>query len=161
MTEPRVLARDLLVLKALADRVAAALTAAKTDTLAAMEVGERLVVKVGDVPVGTVTVTHGRVAARITDPRALLAWVKANHPTEVVAVEEVRSSFVTVLLKRAKDCGEVIPGVEVSTGDPYLLAPVDDAASQVIAGAWADGTLRLPASVLPQIEGEGGGPDAP
>jgi len=152
MTEPRILARDLLVLRALADRVAAALAAAKTDALAAMEVGERLVVKVGDVPVGTVTVAHGRVAARITDPRVLLAWVKAEHPTEVVPREEIRSSFVAALLKRAKECGEVIPGVEVSQGDPYLLAPVDDVAAQVIAGAWADGSLSLPASVLPQIE---------
>jgi hypothetical protein len=152
MTEPRILARDLLVLRALADRVAAALVAAKTDTLAAMEVGERLVVKVGDTPVGTVTVTHGRVAARITDPRALLAWVKANHPTEVVTTQEVRSSFVVALLKRAKDSGEVVPGIDVSQGDPYLLAPVDDVAAAVIGAAWADGSLSLPASVLPQIE---------
>jgi hypothetical protein len=159
MTEPRILARDLLVLRALADRVAAALVAAKADTLAAMEVGERLVVKVGDQPVGTVTLAHGRVAARITDPRALLAWVKANHPTEVVTTQEVRSSFVTALLKRAKDSGEVIPGIDVSQGDPYLLAPVDDVAAAVIGAAWADGSLSLPASVLPQLV-EGGDPDA-
>jgi phage host-nuclease inhibitor protein Gam len=158
MTEPRILARDLLVLRALADRVAAALTAAKTDTLAAMEVGERLVVKVGDTPVGTVTVAHGRPSARITDPRALLAWVKANHPTEVVPREEVRAAFVTALLGRAKSSGEVIPGIDVSQGDPYLLAPVDDVAAAVIGAAWADGSLSLPASVLPQIEG--GDPDA-
>jgi hypothetical protein len=157
MTEPRILARDLMVLKALLDRVAGAMVVAKADTLGAMEVGERLVVKIGDEPIGTVTVAHGRVSARITNPRALVAWVKVNHPTEVVTTEQVRSSFVAALLKRAKDGGEVIPGVEVSEGDPYLLAPVDDVAAKVIAQAWADGSLSLPASVLPQIEG---GPDA-
>lgn len=166
MTEARATALDLLVLKELASRVAAADKQLRAQAGAEWEPGDRLTVKIGDQKIGTVTMADGRVTARITDTKALLAWVKANYPSEVHTVEEIRPAFVTKLLADAKDDGEPVdrktgapvPGIEVGTGDPYITTSAEKAAAAVIAAAWRSGELTLPASVLPALEG--GEPDA-
>jgi hypothetical protein len=69
----------------------------------------------------------GKVAAHVTDEAAFTAWVEQNYPTEIVTT--VRPSAREKFLKDAAAIGEpvnpatgeVIPGVEVREGDPYLV----------------------------------------
>lgn len=159
--DPRTLARDVLVLKELANRVAAADRQLRAQAGAGWEPGDRMTVKVGDQKIGTVSLANGRVTARVTDAPALLAWVKATYASEVHTVEEIRPAFLAKLLGDAKDAGqpvdartgEAVPGVEVGVGDPYVTTASEKHAAEVIAAAWASGELVLPASVLPAVEG--------
>lgn len=161
MTEARATALDLLVLKELAARISVADKQLRAQAGADWEPGDRLTVKIGDQKIGTVTMANGRVTARITDLKALLAWTKANYPSEVHTVEEIRPAFVAKLLTDAKDdgepvdrkTGEPVPGIEVGAGDPYITTSSEKTAASVIAAAWKSGELVLPASVLPELEG--------
>lgn len=106
--------------------------------------------------IGSVQLTKGRETWTVTDPDALLAWVKANAPDEIVTTEAVRSSYVQALLNRAKAdgvavnafTGEEIPGIEQRTTEPTLTVKPSADAAQTIAQALADGTLTL-ADVAP------------
>jgi hypothetical protein len=107
-----------------------------------------------------VQLKKGAVSFRQTDPAALLAWVKANHPTEVQAVEQVRDTYVTALVLQAKASGapvttdgEVIPGIERFDGAPTLEVRPSPDAAQTISAALASGELTLP-QVLGAIEAE-------
>lgn len=164
--DPRMLARDLLVLKELATRVSTVDRQLRSQAGGDWEPGDRLTVKVGDQKIGTVSLANGRVTARITDLKVLLAWVKTNYSSEVHTVEEIRPAFLAKLLSDAKDTGqpvdartgEAVPGIEVGVGDPYITTSSEKRAAEVIAAAWASGELVLPAQVLPAIDPAGGGP---
>ncbi len=97
--------------------------------------------------VGAVTYAKGSPTARVTDPGALLKWVRDNRPTEIV--ESVRGSYLAALLSTAKKygeavderTGEVIPGIEVHTGDPVLKVVPEktaEAESALVAALSAD-----------------------
>lgn len=64
----------------------------------------------------------GRQTIVVDDAAALLEWVKANHPTEIV--ESVNTAFVSTF--KAVDgividgAGEPVPGMRVKQGDPYI-----------------------------------------
>lgn len=77
---------------------------------------------------GTVSKSEGRVAAKVVDEAALLAWVKANRPDQLRQV--VEDAYVKALLKSAVEngdavdveTGEIIPGIEVMQGSPFVSA---------------------------------------
>lgn len=77
---------------------------------------------------GTVSVSDGKKTAKVSDESALLAWVKANRPDQLRYV--VEPAYIDALKKLAvehgsavdKDTGEVIPGIEVTEGDPFASA---------------------------------------
>ncbi len=114
---------------------------------------ERLrVVGDDDADLGTVAVTAGRRGAKVTDERAFLAWVLERHPGEIVQV--VRESFTRAVLDRATAAGdpvdpatgEVIPGVEIAAGDPYLtVRPAAEAKARMRDAVLKSGLLQLPA----------------
>jgi hypothetical protein len=145
------LARRAVVERVVADKVKASQADTKAALMDAMEVGDRKVAKIGDTSVGYVIITKGRQTWRVSDPAALLAWVKANMPTEVVVTESVRESYVTALLNGAKAAGapvdprtgEVVPGIEVAEGDPYASVRPNEAAEVAVAEAWNSGELDL------------------
>lgn len=100
---------------------------------------------------GAVSVSAGRAKAKVYDERAFLAWVAERHPGEVVQV--VRESFAKRLLDAATIAGdpvdpatgEVIPGVEVAVGDPYLtVRPAAGAVDRMRETLLATGLLQLP-----------------
>lgn len=126
----------------------------KVDLLASMlDAGvERVGVTNDDgVKFGTVSVTAGTAKARVVDDRAFLAWVIARYPDEIAQV--VRDSFVKKLLDAATEAGEpvdattgeVVPGVELVDGKPYLtVRPTADAKERMRETLIASGLLQLP-----------------
>lgn len=160
----RDIARDLAVLKVLSERLREARVLLEKQARELMEPVDRLVVRVDDEVVGAVTVVNGRRTARVVDAAALLAWVKDNRPTEVQTVESVRSSYVTAVLSAAKDLGvavdsitgELVPGIEVTVGDPYPMIRLTADADAVVSLAWQAGRLQLPGVFLPALTEEAG-----
>lgn len=88
--------------------------------------------------IADVTLKRGAVSAYVSDEKALVAWLKEHHDTEIETVQRPRRAFLGLLLDNAKKAGiavtangEVIPGIEVTVGDPTLQvvprSDVDDA----------------------------------
>lgn len=86
------------------------------------------------------------------DEAALLAWVEANHPTEVETVKQVRPSFEKVLRDRFvivkgetvldPVTGEVVEfATVVAPGDPHISFPAskEQRAAKAEAVAWVKG----------------------
>ena len=87
--------------------------------------------------------------ANITDEAAYLAWVQRVHPDQIETVVRVKPDFTDRAKSVARKLGapvdpatgEEIPGLAVTTGEPYpKVTPVDDA-EQAIARAWKAGEL--------------------
>lgn len=159
MTEQRDAATEVLILTVLGKEVAKALTQARRRAQMALDQpGMRDMGVVGDEQIGAVQLKNGATSFKVSDPAALLAWVKANHPTEVHTVEQVRDTYITALIHQAKAVGapvtkdgEEIPGIERHDSDPNLEARPSPDAAQVIGAALASGALTLP-QVLGAIE---------
>lgn len=143
------------VLKALADEVTSAVKDGKASL---QQVMEDLKIKslTAELPDGTEVATvaraGGKTSARVTDPAKFLAWVQGSHPAEVEPV--VRSSYQTALLAAIDsagdaidpDSGEVVPGVEFTTGTAYLTvtyAKGDVGGQELIKRAWRGGQISL------------------
>ncbi|MEU4558595.1 hypothetical protein AB0F72_09395 [Actinoplanes sp. NPDC023936] len=101
---------------------------------------------------GAVSMSSGRVAAKVTDPAAFLAWVADRYPSELV--QAVRESFTRKVLDHAvavgdpvdAGTGEVIPGVEISTGESFLtVRPTAEARVRMRETLRASGLLSLSA----------------
>lgn len=154
-------ATRLLVLRVLRDRIAAADKDARTIAGTDFDVpGVRDIGLVGGEPIGSVQLIKGRTTPTVTDPDALLAWVRANHPDEVETTVRVRPSYVAALLGQAKDdgeavdhaTGEAIPGIDVRQSEPSLNVRPSEDAADTIARAMADGSLSLTDITTPAIE---------
>jgi hypothetical protein len=144
----REIATRLLMMRALKDRIAQADTAMRAAARdAGFDVaGVRQIGVIGQDQIGSVQVTRAAASWRVTDMAALLRWVKANAPTEVETVEQVRPAYVTKLLGDCKagalPDGVVPDGVDIIEGSPTLaVRPAPDAA-EVIERAITEGTLR-------------------
>lgn len=143
------------------------------EELAALEVGDTIAATVpcrhpGNPVViheliGKATMTKGRAKLVITDESAFLEWVKAQHPSEVV--ESVNPAFVDGLKARAKDIGlgvvidshgEVVPGVAIEEGAPYVTVRKEKNAEELVALLLSGGQVSLdgiePPKALPEPE---------
>lgn len=144
----REIATRLLMMRALKDRVTqvdnAMRAAARTEGFDVA--GVRQIGVVGQDQIGSVQVTKGATSWRVTDMAALLQWVKANAPTEVETVEQVRPAYVTKLLGDCKagvlPDGGIPDGVDLIEGSPTLAVKPSPDAADVIERAVADGTLK-------------------
>lgn len=162
MSELKDVARDLLVLAELTKRVKSADITLRSRYAELGDDGDRTAWKVDGQQVGGVQITAGAVRARVTDPRALLRWVQANHPTEVATEPVVRAAYLTALLDAAKQAGEpvdpttgeAVPGIAVEVGDPIVRVVPAKGSGVLIEAEWRAGRLAIPAAVLPQFEGE-------
>jgi hypothetical protein len=131
MSDARGLAVQAVALRALAERVDDRLDDVKAELRGVIGPNDRTTARLDNgTAIGTVTYTNGRVAASVVDPAAFLAWVRLNHPDEIV--QAVRDSFRDAVLATCKRIGapvnrdgEVIPGVRVMVGDPYLMVRPD------------------------------------
>jgi hypothetical protein len=141
-----------VVLKVLADEIAASVLAAK-DTVKQgfTETGTTQTVPV--LPDGTKVATvalagDGKKSASVISPHALLAWAKANHPEEIV--ETVRDTYLKKLLDEAKAAGkpvdpatgEVVPGIVVGDSGTYVSVRLKPGGREAIVAAWRAGELR-------------------
>jgi hypothetical protein len=100
---------------------------------------------------GAVSITAGRTSAKVTDVAAFTAWVADRYPTEMV--QQVREAFARKLLDAAVAAGEpvdavtgeLMPGVQVCTGEPFLsVRPTADARVRMRETLQASGLLQLP-----------------
>jgi hypothetical protein len=134
---------------------------AKADLLALM-VGqgvERVRVTDDDgVDLGTVSLSRSGGTAAIVDSEAFAAWVAARYPGELMQV--VRPAFEKKVLAGAVGVGapidvatgEVVPGVSLFAGKPYVtVRPSSDAVSRMRSTLLVSGLLRLPTG--PELDG--------
>ncbi|MGH3518822.1 MAG: hypothetical protein ACRDQ7_15670 [Haloechinothrix sp.] len=158
MSEIQAVARAALALNALAGSVLDEQTSARAVAFHRLAVSgaERVRVKDDDgEELGSVSLTKGRVSARVADQDAYMQWVAKRYPEQVETVQVVRSAFTERVLNTAKatgvpvdtETGEVIPGVEVSDGSPGITIRPNAVAKERMRALLADaGLLALPSA---------------
>ena len=116
--------------------------------LLALEQGDTVAGKVNGQIVGKASWSKGRAKLAITDEQTLVKWVQKNAPTELV--QSVNVAYLRHLEDRAKQLGavvdlngEVVPGVELQTSEPYLMVRREKEADQIVAGLLAHGRIQL------------------
>lgn len=129
--------RRLLLLSALAKRVAGAIERTKADLLRRMPAGAQLrpTLPDGTTQAGLVFRATGRISAAVTDEAALVAWLKSNGYAEHVEfVQRPRAAALRRLLDMAEAAGVPIgPGGEVAENAPAGIAVHESAGSGVVA----------------------------
>jgi len=133
----------------LKDRIKAWESDAKTQL--AMLQGERKAAVVAGQLIGHVTMAKGRRTAKVANEHALLAYVKAHHPTEIETVEQIQPAFLKRMLDDASKRGAhvdsdgvVVDGlIDVVDGEPYPMSKLAEDADIVIAGLLARGELGV------------------
>lgn len=138
------------ILRALRNTVTEAYETARNDTDNEMDVGDRKAVHLGDGKLGDVLKASGARRAAVTDEDSFLKWVAENHPEEIV--QSVRPAFRTKILNDTKHyegpvdvtTGEVVPGVELTFGEPYISVRLADDAHARITAHWNEVLAQLP-----------------
>jgi hypothetical protein len=109
------------------------------DTLAAQWDGQML---------GKATMTTGRTKLVVTDERALVEWLKEHHPTELIVMPN--SAYLKALESQARnvgavidDQGEIVPGLELVTGEPFVSVRKQPDAPFVVAQLLSGGRIAL------------------
>lgn len=157
MTEMQSATRLVMATRLIGDVLKEETDAAKVTARELMDQAGAERVRVNDehgTNLGTVSLAAGRVSARVTDEAAFLAWVQCNHPDETQTV--VRDAFRRKVLDGAVakadhgdptavgPDGEVVPGVEVVHGQPYLACrPTPEARDRMRTMLANSGLLAL------------------
>ena len=100
---------------------------------------------------GRVSMAKGRTAARVTDRGALADWLKAHSIDGAIIVTETVNPALVASLCASKGemidpaTGEVcqVPGIEVTTADPYLTVTTTPEGKEWALGVL--GSLAMPA----------------
>lgn len=153
MGDMQAAARLTMATKLIGDVVGEETTTSKVAARDLMQQGGVERVRVTDAAgnnLGTVTLAAGRKTAKVVDRQAFIRWVAGKYPTETVTA--VNEAFEKKLLDAAKKAddpvdtsdGELIPGVEISDGDPYIqVRPTDDARDRMRTMLANSGLLAL------------------
>lgn len=150
-------ATRLLALRVLRDWIAAEDRRLRDEMCAELVVGERYSGLLDPADreslLGFVQLTKARESAMVVDSDALLAWVEAHCPGEVVTTRSVRPAFVQTLLGSVKadggwadpESGELleVDGIAVRTGSPTLTVKPTAEADALVSEALAARRLRL------------------
>lgn len=131
--------------------------AAKAE-LQSLEAGDAVTGKWHGQPVAKATMTAGRSKIVVTDPCALLEWVRRFRIQEVV--ESVNPAYVSSLKSAdgivIDNIGDSPPGVEVQQGSSYVSIRKADGAEAVIAELFRSGAVGLdgitPAALPPVVD---------
>lgn len=155
-------ALKVAVLSVLADKVKAALYEARAEQAAAMtEVGAdgvNVLLPNGD-RVARVALIEGRSTARVAHEQDFFQWVAANHRDQIEEILRVAPGYVNQILADAcatgapfdVDTGELIPGIGVTKGEPYIATSQKKPA--LIEAAWRNGIINpLDYIEVPRIE---------
>lgn len=156
MTGMQEAARTTMAAKLIADVVAAEHKPVKSELCALMVDAGVERVRVTDAAganLGAVSLARSDAKAKLTDPVAFAAWVAVRYPGELMQV--VRPAFTAKILDGATAAeapvdmatGEVVPGVELVAGEPYVtVRPTADAKERMRETLLASGLLQLPAA---------------
>jgi hypothetical protein len=97
---------------------------------------------------GKATMTAGRTRLVVTDEGKLLAWLQSNHPTEIVI--SPNPAYLKALESTARNVGavidnqgEIVPGVELTHGDPYVSVRKQPDAPFLVAQLLSGGRISL------------------
>lgn len=93
---------------------------------------------------GKVFKVRGRLTPAVTNEAEFLAWVRKNHPSEIT--ESVRPAYQAKVIASTKAnglpvdpaTGEVVPGVELREGAPYISFRGERGYQEIIAQRWTD-----------------------
>lgn len=130
----KALASQVLAITVLKRQLAAHEADVRERLQMAMDRGDRKAGYAGDTKIGTITLTDPETSWKVVDGTAFRAWVKANHPTEIVVVESVNAAFERATLAGIPDTGEIPPGVDLkSTAVALQVRPAPDAAEAIAA----------------------------
>lgn len=157
MAEIKNAARLVMATRLITDVVKEETDAAKVVARQLMEDSGAERVRVADEAgnnLGAVTLSNGRTTARVTDQKAFATWVAKKYPTEITVA--INPAFQKRLLDAATAAGdpvdglasdgELIPGVEIRQGDPYLtVRPTDEARDRMRTMLANSGLLALAA----------------
>jgi hypothetical protein len=152
--------------KLLMDEVSGQAKKVRRELEASLVPGEKVKAQLPDGRViGVVQLTEHPESVTVTDPPALLEYVKRTRPDEVVVTETIRDSFLTHLRDLAKvqlkdpentdglvvdRNGEVIPGLELDYGTPRYTPTPDAPGRRVFAELLAELLGGRP--LLPELE---------
>lgn len=137
----RVITGELLVAKTIGDMVKGHVDNLKDRLTPLMEPGYRFsyVDHERGIKFGSVTMVNGSKRPAVVDRAAFLAWVRKAHPEQIVETVdpryETRLLHAMVAIDNAcdPDTGEVVPGVEICQGEPYISVRPDPALRQYAA----------------------------
>lgn len=148
---PREAALQLAVLKIIIDGLTDTKKTTNGEVAKEWEVKDRISAVLPDgTKIGTITLCAGRTSAKIDDEDAYLEWVLTTHPEEIEQVVRVNPGFTARMLSFAKKSGtavdpatgEEVPGITITTGDPYVLPTLTEDAVDEVGRAWGDGSLN-------------------
>lgn len=116
--------------------------------------------RIPDIATVSAVVSHGGV--RVVDEAAFIRWVEQRYPTEVETIKKVRTAwqksfFAAIAAAETGDAdpntGEVIPGVEATTGGQMKGVSIRvSAAAKEVFGALAEhGLKQLAADAGPAV----------
>ena len=117
-------------------------------------VGDRVTVRdpAGDhLPGVRIARANGAVKLQVTDEHAYLRWVQAHRPDQIDTSPRVHPAFTKLLGTLGKKAGaiadpatgEIIPGVAMADGDPYLTPQIETAAADQLFERMRGGGLSL------------------
>lgn len=116
--------------------------------LSRLEPGDTLAAKWDGQLLGKTTMTTGRTKLVVTDEGKLLEWLQKTHPTEIVITPN--PAYLKALEATARDVGvvidnqgEIVPGVELTHGDPYVSVRKEKDAPFVVAQLLSAGRVAL------------------
>lgn len=161
---PQELALKFALLKVLVAELGEAKKAADCEIRGGWRPSDRLTATIpGGADIGTVTLAKGRSGAHVSNDLAYEEWVRAVHPEEIEQITTVRvkPEFTARLISAARsrgvavdaETGEEVPGITVTSGDPYPMVKLSEDAREAVAKAWQAGELTELVSGLLAIEG--------
>lgn len=127
--------------------------ATKAELLARMvdEGTDRLRPELDGTPLGPVSMANGRKSVKIVDEDAFTRWVETEHRSEMYLA--VRPAFVKMLTETGQQMddgsvvftqtGEIVPGLAVTHGEPYLTFRGSEEGTAAIVDALGSGDLAV------------------
>lgn len=153
--EERLLAGRAIVVRVFAEEVDRVVRALREGLEGMLAPNEKLAAELPDgTVIGTVARSKPRSRPSVVDPAALLAWVEKNRPEEIV--RSVNPAYLRALEAQARkhgaafntETGEIIPGIEMTTGSPSYLPSASEEGREVVLSRFAElirgGVLALP-----------------